>query len=60
VAAGYLNVSKQPPSEWPEIREYARIKYPYELDEDVIMMLEKIIELRRKKNSGNRQPNSKY
>jgi hypothetical protein len=41
-------------AEWPEFREYAHIKYPDELDEDVILMLEKIIELRRKKNTNNK------
>ena len=54
-AAGHINVSKRPPSEWPEIREYARLKYPDELDEDVILMLEKVIELRGNKKSSGRE-----
>ena len=33
--------------EWPEFREYARRKYPAELDEDVITMIEDLIERRR-------------
>ena len=44
-------------SEWPEFREYAQRKYPDELDEDLITMIEGLIERRRgrrydrKKNS---------
>ncbi len=34
-------------SDWPEFREYARHKYPNELDEDLITMIEDLIELRR-------------
>ena len=33
--------------EWPEFREYARQKYPDELDEDLIVMIEDLIERRR-------------
>ena len=33
--------------EWPEFREYAQRKYPAELDEDLIMMIEDLIERRR-------------
>ena len=33
--------------EWPEFREYARHKYPAELDEDLITMIEDLIERRR-------------
>jgi len=32
---------------WPEFREYARKKYPDELDEDIITMIEDLIERRR-------------
>ena len=35
--------------EWPEFREYAQHKYPDELDEDLITMIEDLIERRRKK-----------
>ncbi|MBA7470171.1 hypothetical protein ES707_05449 [subsurface metagenome] len=33
--------------EWPEFREYAYRKYPAELDEDLITMIEDLIERRR-------------
>ena len=36
-------------AEWPEFREYARQKYPAELDEDLITMIEDLIERRRRK-----------
>ncbi|GAH87895.1 unnamed protein product, partial [marine sediment metagenome] len=40
--------------EWPEFRQYARQKYPDELDEDLITMIEDLIERRRQKkyNAG--------
>jgi len=40
------------PSEWPEFREYAQRKYPDELDEDVIIMIENLIEQRRGRKHG--------
>lgn len=47
---GYLpRVSEAAPSQWPEFREYARHKYPDELDEDLITMIEDLIERRRAK-----------
>ena len=47
---GHLpRVSEKPPAEWPEFREYARHKYPEELDEDLITMIEDLIERRRAK-----------
>jgi len=52
---GHLpRVAEAVPSEWPEFREYARQKYPDELDEDLITMIEDLIERRRQKryNSG--------
>lgn len=39
-------------SEWPEFREYARQKYPEVLDEDLIIMVEDLIERRRRKREG--------
>ena len=33
--------------DWPEFREYAHQKYPEELDEDLITMIEDLIERRR-------------
>ena len=34
-------------SDWPEFREYAQHKYPDELDEDLITVIEDLIERRR-------------
>ena len=39
-------------STWPEFREYAKNKYPEELDEDVITMVEDIIQHRRERNGN--------
>lgn len=48
--AGHLpKIDKKPPAEWPEFREYAYNKYPAELDEDLIIMIEDLIERRRTK-----------
>ena len=50
---GHLpRVSEKPPAEWPEFREYASQKYPIELDEDLITMIEDLIERRRAKKYG--------
>ena len=50
---GHLpRVSEKPPAEWPEFREYARRKYPTELDEDLITMIEDLIERRRVRKYG--------
>ena len=38
--------------DWPEFREYACHKYPNELDEDLITMIEDLIERRRKRYGG--------
>jgi transcriptional regulator with XRE-family HTH domain len=47
-AAGYLPmVAETKSAEWPEFREYAREKYPAELDEDLITMIEDLIERRK-------------
>jgi transcriptional regulator with XRE-family HTH domain len=47
---GHLpKIAETAPSEWPEFREYARQKYPDELDEDLITMIEDLIERRRQK-----------
>jgi len=45
------------PVEWPEFRDYARRKYPDELDEDLIIMIEDLIERRRGKryDSGSKK-----
>ncbi len=42
-------VAEAIPPEWPEFRDYARRKYPNELDDDLITMIEDLIERRRSK-----------
>ena len=57
-AAGHLEgVAEKEPAQWPEFREYARRKYPAELDEDLITMIEDLIERRRAKkyDAGHRR-----
>jgi len=50
---GHLpRIAEAGPPEWPEFREYARKKYPNELDEDMITMIEDLIERRRGKRYG--------
>ena len=45
---GHLpRVAEKMSPEWPEFREYAQQKYPNELDEDLIIMIEDLIERRR-------------
>ena len=52
---GYLpKVAEAEAPEWPEFREYARRKYPDELDEDLISMIEDLIERRRKRKYGSK------
>lgn len=59
-AAGHIaTVDNTKMALWPEFRDYARQKYPKELDEDVIIMIEDLIERRREKKSmstGSRKP----
>ena len=51
--AGHLpRLADTTPPEWPEFREYARRKYPHELDEDLITMIEDLIERKRGKRYG--------
>jgi transcriptional regulator with XRE-family HTH domain len=40
-------VTESATENWPEFGEYARRKYPAELDEDLITMIENLIEQRR-------------
>jgi transcriptional regulator with XRE-family HTH domain len=42
-------IAEATPAAWPEFREYATKKYPEELDEDMITMIEDLIERRRHK-----------
>ncbi len=47
---GHLpRVAETGPLEWPEFREYALQKYPDELDEDLITVIEDLIERRRRR-----------
>ena len=41
-------------AEWPDFREYAKVKYPRELDDDLITLIEDLIERRRRRNASNR------
>jgi len=51
--AGHLpRVAEKSADEWPEFREYARQKYPNELDEDLISLIEDLIERRRARRYG--------
>ena len=55
--AGHLPaVTKAPAAQWPEFREYASLKYPDELDDDIITMIEDLIERRREKRRAQRKP----
>ena len=54
--AGHLpKVTETAPTEWPEFREYAQRKYPTELDEDMVTMIEDLIERRRARVNGRRK-----
>jgi transcriptional regulator with XRE-family HTH domain len=48
--AGHLQkIAGNESPDLPEFRDYARVKYPSELDEDLITMIEDLIERRRDK-----------
>jgi transcriptional regulator with XRE-family HTH domain len=48
--AGHLpRMREGGPAEWPEFGEYARRKYPDELDEDLVIVIEGLIEHRRER-----------
>ncbi len=52
--AGHLQeIAEKDPPDLPEFRDYASIKYPNELDEDLITMIEDLIERRRHKRYQN-------
>ena len=42
-------------AELPEFREYVKVKYANELDDDLILMIEDLIERRRKRNNRHSQ-----
>ncbi|KKM09733.1 hypothetical protein LCGC14_1722450 [marine sediment metagenome] len=49
-AAGYMpGVEATPADRLPEFREYAQLKYPEDLDEDLVQVLEDLIERRRQR-----------
>ena len=51
--AGHMpEIVKTKSSHWPEFREYAHQKYPNELDEDLVIMIEDLIERRRTRRHG--------
>ena len=55
--AGHLpRIDERTVIEWPEFREYASRKYPHELDEDLITMIEDLIERRRVRGRGKKGP----
>jgi transcriptional regulator with XRE-family HTH domain len=46
--AGHLpELEEEEPAKWPEFREYLYRKYPNELDEDLITIIEDLIERRK-------------
>jgi len=47
-------IAESPPDTWPEFREYASRKYPAELDDDLVIMIENLIEQRRGRIYGAR------
>ncbi|MFC1969336.1 helix-turn-helix domain-containing protein [Chloroflexota bacterium] len=50
VSIGHLpEVSEKESTEWPEFSEYVRQKYPEELSEDLVTMVEDLIERKRQK-----------
>lgn len=44
---GHMPGLVEAPAKWPEFREYVLEKYPRELDEDLITMIEDLIERKR-------------
>lgn len=57
---GYLpSIDSGRATDWPELREYAMGKYPEELDEDMIIMLEALIKHRRQKRRDESQSASR-
>ncbi|MDP2916299.1 MAG: hypothetical protein Q8O16_00045 [Dehalococcoidia bacterium] len=54
--SGHLpRIPTKAPVDWPEFREYASLKYPDALDEDLITMIEDLIERRRKNKRHSRK-----
>ncbi len=53
---GHLPKTSEGNVEWPEFREYAHQKYPDELDEDLVTMIEDLIERRRARRYEGKNP----
>jgi transcriptional regulator with XRE-family HTH domain len=54
--AGHIpGIAEGEPHTWPEFRDYAQQKYPNELDDDMITMIEDLIERRRRKGYDQRK-----
>jgi len=54
--AGHIpGIAEDEPNTWPEFRDYAQQKYPHELDDDMITMIEDLIERRRRKRYDYRE-----
>jgi transcriptional regulator with XRE-family HTH domain len=54
--AGHLpRLAQTAPTEWPEFREYAQRKYPAELDEDTVTLIEDLIDRRRARIRGRQE-----
>ena len=49
---GHIPREEEPCADWPEFREYARRRYPNELDEDLITLIENLIERGRERFGG--------
>jgi transcriptional regulator with XRE-family HTH domain len=49
-------LAESPADNWPEFREYTNKKYPDMLDDDLITLIERLIERRRGKSYGTREP----
>jgi len=55
VMAGHLDEARsEPAAVWPEFRQYANLKYPDLLDEDIIIMVEDLIDHRLRKRTSTR------
>ncbi len=48
-------IKEDEPGRWPEFRDYATQKYPHDLDDDMITMIEDLIERKRRKRYEHRK-----
>ena len=51
-AAGHSTPLEKEANELPEFREYAKSKYPHELDDDLVTLIEDLIERRRERDGA--------